>query len=154
VPLRVVIGVSKRGELAHHVSARETPFERYFVLTSIRVTVRVESPEIVAATLHKALPTYFHLYTVPFLSLYPVLAYAYYVKYDVWLQSEEWTFLACTTLGLGHALSFLATRWSTGARAWITTRTVSVILRVGTLSAPLRLSAHSRKRYKMQTVSE
>ncbi|KAI0696646.1 endoplasmic reticulum Ca-transporting P-type ATPase [Cytidiella melzeri] len=86
------------------------------------VSVKVESPEIAAATLHKALPTYTYLYTLPFLSLYPVLAYAYYIKYDDWLQSEEWTFLACTTLGVGHALSFLVTKWSTGARAWVTTR--------------------------------
>ncbi|KAI0084671.1 endoplasmic reticulum Ca-transporting P-type ATPase [Irpex rosettiformis] len=86
------------------------------------VTVKVDSPEIAGATLHKALPSYTYLYTLPFLSLYPVLAYAYYVKYDEWLQSEEWTFLACTTLGVGHALSFLVTKWSTGARAWITTR--------------------------------
>lgn len=89
-----------------------------------RGSVKVESQEIAAATLHKALPTYAYLYTVPFLSLYPLLAYAYYIKYDDWLQSEEWTFLACTTLGVGHALSFLVTKWSTGARAWITTRKV------------------------------
>ncbi|EKM53145.1 uncharacterized protein PHACADRAFT_163440 [Phanerochaete carnosa HHB-10118-sp] len=84
--------------------------------------VKVESPEIVAATVHKALPWYTYLYTIPFLSLYPLLAYAYYVKYDNWLQSEEWTFLACVTLGAGHALSFLVTRWSTAAKAWVTTR--------------------------------
>ncbi|KAI0644110.1 endoplasmic reticulum Ca-transporting P-type ATPase [Trametes meyenii] len=85
-------------------------------------SVKVESSEIVGATLHVALPWQYHLYTAPFLSLYPVLAYAYFIKYDDWLQSEEWTFLACVSLGLGHALSFLVTRWNTGARAWITTR--------------------------------
>ncbi|KAI0828564.1 endoplasmic reticulum Ca-transporting P-type ATPase [Trametes gibbosa] len=85
-------------------------------------SVKVESSEIVGATLHVALPWQYHLYTVPFLCLYPVLAYTYLVKYDDWLQSEEWTFLACVSLGLGHALSFLVTRWNTGARAWITTR--------------------------------
>lgn len=91
-----------------------------------RVAVKVESPEIEGATLHKALPTYAYLYTAPFLSLYPILAYAYFVKYDDWLQSEEWTFLACTALGVGHALSFLVTKWSTGARARITTTNVSL----------------------------
>ncbi|KAI0794848.1 endoplasmic reticulum Ca-transporting P-type ATPase [Abortiporus biennis] len=85
------------------------------------VSVNIESTEIVAATLHKALPWYLHLYTVPFLSLYPLLAYTYYIKYDDWLQSEEWTFLACVSLGVSHALSFLVTRWSTGAKAWVTT---------------------------------
>ena len=38
-----------------------------------------------------------------FLSLYPLLA----------------TFLACVSLGTGHALNFLATRWSTAACAFI-----------------------------------
>lgn len=92
-----------------------------------RSSVKVESSEIVGATLHVALPWQYHLYTVPFLSLYPVLAYAYFIKYDDWLKSEEWTFLACVSLGLGHALSFLITRWNTGARAWVTTRKVSSI---------------------------
>ncbi|TBU28136.1 endoplasmic reticulum Ca-transporting P-type ATPase [Dichomitus squalens] len=85
-------------------------------------SVKVVSAEIAGASLHVSLPWYTHLYTIPFLSLYPVLAYAYYVKYDDWLQSEEWTFLACVSLGLGHALSFLFTKWNTGAKAWITTR--------------------------------
>ncbi|PCH41918.1 endoplasmic reticulum Ca-transporting P-type ATPase [Wolfiporia cocos MD-104 SS10] len=59
--------------------------------------------------------------------MYPLLAYAYYVKYDDWLKSEEWTFLACVTVGVTHALSFLFTRWSTGAKAAITTRKASSI---------------------------
>ncbi|XP_006456125.1 endoplasmic reticulum Ca-transporting P-type ATPase [Agaricus bisporus var. bisporus H97] len=84
--------------------------------------VSVVSPEIERASLHVALPWYSRLYAVPFLSFYPLLAYAYFVKYDSWLASEEWTFLACISLGLSHALSFLSTRWSAGARAWITTR--------------------------------
>ncbi|KAG2119211.1 hypothetical protein DEU56DRAFT_837395 [Suillus clintonianus] len=85
-------------------------------------SVTVQSNEIAKASLHVALPWYTHLYTIPFLSLYPLLAYAYYIKYDDWLKSEEWTFLACVSLGAGHALSFLVTRWSAGAKAWITTR--------------------------------
>ncbi|KAI0746432.1 endoplasmic reticulum Ca-transporting P-type ATPase [Daedaleopsis nitida] len=85
-------------------------------------SVKVVSSEIAGVSLHVGLPWYTHLYTVPFLSLYPFLAYAYHVKYDDWLQSEEWTFLACVSLGLGHALSFLVTRWNTGAKAWVTTR--------------------------------
>ncbi|OAX38565.1 hypothetical protein K503DRAFT_151206 [Rhizopogon vinicolor AM-OR11-026] len=85
-------------------------------------SVAVQSNEIAKASLHVALPWYTHLYTIPFLSLYPLLAYAYYVKYDDWLKSEEWTFLACVSLGAGHALSFLVTRWSAGAKAWVTTR--------------------------------
>ncbi|KAJ7176571.1 hypothetical protein C8R46DRAFT_1160523 [Mycena filopes] len=85
------------------------------------VAVRVDSPEIARASLHVRLPFVAHLYAVPFLSLYPLLAYAYYVKYDDWIVSEEWTFLACVTLGASHALSFLVTKWNGGARAWITT---------------------------------
>ncbi|TCD66868.1 hypothetical protein EIP91_000766 [Steccherinum ochraceum] len=89
------------------------------------VSVNVASSEIVGASLHVALPWYLHLYTIPFLCLYPVLAYAYYIKYDDWLKSEEWTFLACVSLGAGHALSFLVTRWSTAMRARITTTNAS-----------------------------
>ncbi|KAJ4474435.1 cation-transporting ATPase [Lentinula aciculospora] len=90
-------------------------------------SVTIDSPEVSRASLHKSLPWYTYLYTVPFLCLYPVLAYAYYVKYDEWLVSEEWTFLACVTLGSGHALSFLVTRWSTGAKAWVETSKVRSI---------------------------
>lgn len=86
------------------------------------VPVAVKSSEIARVSLHVSLPWYTHLYTLPFLSLYPFLAYAYYVKYDDWLVSEEWTFLACVSLGAGHALSFLITKWNAGARAWITTK--------------------------------
>lgn len=90
-----------------------------------RVAVKVESSEISAAELRAALPWYLHLYTVPSLCLYPLLAYTYYVKYEDWLQSEEWTFLACITVGVTHALSFLSTRWSSAAKSLITTRGVS-----------------------------
>ena len=91
-----------------------------------RVSVSVVSPEIAKATLRVAIPWQRHIYGYPFLSLYPLLAYAYFFKYNQWLVSEEWTFLACVMLGAGHALSFLSTRWNTGARAWITTREVRI----------------------------
>ncbi|KAI0045926.1 endoplasmic reticulum Ca-transporting P-type ATPase [Auriscalpium vulgare] len=86
------------------------------------VSVRVVSNEISRTDLRVSVPTWQHLYAVPFLPLYPLLAYAYYVKYDEWLKSEEWTFLACVLLGAGHSLSFLITRWNAGAKAWVTTR--------------------------------
>lgn len=85
------------------------------------VSVNIASPEISRASLHVAIPWYLHIYTIPFLALYPLLAYAYYIKYDDWIKSEEWSFLACVSLGAGHALSFLVTRWSTAAKARITT---------------------------------
>ena len=62
-----------------------------------------------------------------FLSLHPLLAYAYFVKYVNRLKSKESTFLACVSLGAGHALSFLTTRWSTAVRAFITCRSVGSI---------------------------
>jgi cation-transporting ATPase 13A1 len=91
-----------------------------------RVAVAVHSPEIERASLHIAIPWYTHLYGLPFLAFYPVLAYAYFVRYDEWLVSEEWTFLACMLLGAGHALSFLVTKWSTAARAWVTSKKVGL----------------------------
>ena len=89
-----------------------------------RVSVAIVSPEISGTDLRVSIPRWQHVYAVPFLPFYPLLAYAYYIKYDQWLKSEEWTFLACVLLGAGHALSFLVTRWSAKARAWITTRKV------------------------------
>ncbi|KAG8985011.1 hypothetical protein FRB93_006112 [Tulasnella sp. JGI-2019a] len=83
--------------------------------------ITVASLDIQYASLHTYRPLWLHLYTTPFLALYPVLAYAYYVRYDDWIKSEEWTFLFTVSLGLGHALSFLSTRWHAGAKAAITT---------------------------------
>jgi hypothetical protein len=91
-----------------------------------RASVSVVSPEIAKASLRVYIPWQRHIYGYPFLSLYPLLAYAYFFKYNQWLASEEWTFLACVTLGVGHALSYLVTRWNSGARAWITTREVRI----------------------------
>ena len=88
-------------------------------------------------------PPLVHPPTLPFLSLYPLLAYAYYIKYDDWLGGEEWTFLACVSLGAGHALSFLITKWSGGARAWITTRKVCCHYRRSLVPSSSRIQAHS-----------
>ncbi|KAF8324139.1 endoplasmic reticulum Ca-transporting P-type ATPase [Cantharellus anzutake] len=85
-----------------------------------RVAIHVSSQDIERASLHTSRPLWAHAYAVPFLLLYPIWAYAYYFKYDDWVKSEEWTFLGCVALGAGHALSFLATRWSAGAKALIT----------------------------------
>ncbi|EIW70519.1 hypothetical protein TREMEDRAFT_43233 [Tremella mesenterica DSM 1558] len=77
----------------------------------------IVSQEIEKISLHNPIPLKYRLYGLPFLSLYPVLYYAYYHKYDTWVVSEEWTFIYCVLLFAGHALSFLATRWSSGIRA-------------------------------------
>ncbi|WFD45088.1 putative cation-transporting ATPase 1 [Malassezia psittaci] len=65
-------------------------------------------------------PLLFHLYIFPYLFLYPLLAYAYYVEYDRYIRSEEWTFVYTVLLTSSHALSFLVTRWNVRARALIT----------------------------------
>ncbi|KAI0056131.1 endoplasmic reticulum Ca-transporting P-type ATPase [Artomyces pyxidatus] len=90
--------------------------------TCLTVSVKVVSSEIASTDLRVTIPTWAHIYAFPFLPFYPLLAYAYYVRYDDWLKSEEWTFLACVLLGAGHSLSFLVTRWNAGAKAWVTTR--------------------------------
>ena len=66
-----------------------------------------------------------------FLSLYPLLAYAYLVKHLDRLKSKEWTFLACVSLRAGCALSLLATRWNTAARAFRTCRSVGSVQDAG-----------------------
>jgi hypothetical protein len=108
-----------------------------------RVTVAIVSPEISGTDLRVSIPRWQHVYAVPFLPFYPLLAYAYYIKYDQWLKSEEWTFLACVLLGAGHALSFLVTRWSAKAKAWITTRKVCphhILVRVTDADGNTRLA--------------
>lgn len=90
-----------------------------------RSKLAVQSPDISRVTLHKSIPIEFHIYTTPFLTLYPLLAFAYYIKYDQWVKSEEWTFIYTVGLVSAHALSFLATRWNVGAKALITTSSVS-----------------------------
>lgn len=87
----------------------------------------LSSKEIKYAETRTSIPTYLHLYAVPALIFYPILAYAYFIAYDTWLGGEEWTFLATVGLGAGHALSYLVTKWSAGAKAAITTRAVSQI---------------------------
>lgn len=119
------------------------------------VTVNVVSSEIARAELRCSLNTWTHIYAFPFLCFYPLLAYAYYIKYDDWLKSEEWTFLACVTLGAGHALSFLVTRWNAGAKAWITTTSVRFSLPFPLYSAGYLVEGkHDRPvRWKKQTAS-
>jgi hypothetical protein len=115
---------------------------------SHRVSVAIVSPEISGTDLRVSIPRWQHVYAVPFLPFYPLLAYAYYVKYDQWLRSEEWTFLACVLLGAGHALSFLVTRWSAKAKAWITTREVRarhIFLRVTNTHGNTRLPHSPRQ---------
>lgn len=87
----------------------------------------MQSPDIARISLHRRIPLEWHLYVIPFLSLYPIWAYGYFVKYDTWVKSEEWTFVFSVALLAGHALSFLVTRWSIGAKAFITCRNVSSI---------------------------
>ncbi|KAK0550438.1 putative cation-transporting ATPase 1 [Tilletia horrida] len=82
--------------------------------------IPVDSDEIAKLSLHRRIPTEFHLYAYPFLSLYPVWFYAYMLKYDDWVKSEEWTFVYTVLLVTSHALSFLVTRWSVTAKALIT----------------------------------
>ena len=82
--------------------------------------VAVVSDEIADVTLYRRRPLALHLYAAPFLAFYPLLAYAYFVRYDTWIKSEEWTFVYTVTLVTLHALSFLVTRWSVRARAVIT----------------------------------
>jgi hypothetical protein len=104
------------------------PFFCFILLVNLlfasRTSVNIISSEISGTDLRVSIPRWQHLYAVPFLPFYPLLAYAYYVKYNEWLRSEEWTFLACVLLGAGHSLSFLVTRWSARAKAWVTTRKV------------------------------
>lgn len=85
----------------------------------------MQSDEIAQVTLHRRRPLWTHVYVLPFLCLYPLLAYAYYERYDDWVKSEEWTFAYTVTLVAAHALSYLATHWNVRAKALITASHVS-----------------------------
>ncbi|PKI82733.1 putative cation-transporting ATPase 1 [Malassezia vespertilionis] len=91
------------------------------------MNVAVQSDEVVSVTLHKRVPHILHLYVLPFLFLYPLLAYAYYFKYDEWIRSEEWSFVFSVALVSINALTFLVTRWSIHARTRITASNVQSI---------------------------
>ncbi|EJT96565.1 hypothetical protein DACRYDRAFT_25648 [Dacryopinax primogenitus] len=84
------------------------------------VAVPVSSPEIRAATIHRRIPLYFHLYASPFVVVWSCFAYAYLIKYDEWFGAEEWAFLAGAIILACHLLSFLTTQWSTGIKARLT----------------------------------
>ena len=89
--------------------------------------IAVQSPDIARITLHKRIPIQYHIYTIPFALLYPIWAYGYFLNYDSWFKSEEWTFMFTVGLVASHALSFLVTRWSMGAKALITCTTANSI---------------------------
>ncbi|KAH7098014.1 hypothetical protein BKA62DRAFT_714380 [Auriculariales sp. MPI-PUGE-AT-0066] len=91
------------------------------------VSISVDSPEIARATLHRYRPLWTHLYVAPFIALYPLAAYAYYVEYDRWIQSEEWSFVFTVGLVASHALSFLVTKWSVRARTLLTCSSASSV---------------------------
>ena len=87
----------------------------------------MQSDEIASVTLHKQSPLLWHVYVTPFLVLYPLWAYAYFMRYEQWVKSEEWTFVITASLLLVHALSYLATHWSVRAKALFTSTSVSAI---------------------------
>ncbi|WVQ79930.1 hypothetical protein IAT38_002031 [Cryptococcus sp. DSM 104549] len=87
--------------------------------TMSATTPKIVSPEIDHISLHNPIPLHLRLYGLPFLSLYPLLYYAYYHRYEDFVVSEEWTFIYCVLLGAGHALSFLTTAWSSSVNAKI-----------------------------------
>jgi cation-transporting ATPase 13A1 len=89
------------------------------------VAVPVSSSEITAATLHRRIPLYLHLYASPFIAAWSTFAYAYFIKYDEWFGAQEWAFLAGAIVLALHLLSFLVTQWSTGAKARLTCLNVS-----------------------------
>jgi cation-transporting ATPase 13A1 len=81
----------------------------------------VQSERVASASLLVPLPRQWHLYVWPFLSIfYPVFSYVYFYKYDVYLGSEEWTFVTLGSIISLHALSFLVCQWSVDLKALFT----------------------------------
>ena len=67
------------------------------------------------------------LHTLPFLSFPFVARLCVFHQVNCLIENEEWTFLVCVSLGTGHNLNSLATRWSTATHAFITCRSVGSI---------------------------
>ncbi|KAI8060538.1 endoplasmic reticulum Ca-transporting P-type ATPase [Gongronella butleri] len=80
----------------------------------------VQSPRIATASLHVPLPRQWHFYVWPFVILYPLFTYVYYFQYDVYLKSEEWTFVTLVGLLVVHSLIFLSGQWSVAIKARFT----------------------------------
>ncbi|KAF7723798.1 hypothetical protein EC973_001582 [Apophysomyces ossiformis] len=81
----------------------------------------VQSKSIAAASLLVPLPKRWHLYVWPFASMfYPVFLYVYFFQYDVYLGSEEWTFVSLGSILTLHALTFLSCQWSVSIKALFT----------------------------------
>lgn len=89
------------------------------------MSVAIQSPDIASVRLHAPSPLWQHVYVFPFIFLYPLYFYTYYVRYEDWIKSEEWTFVYSVALFSSHALAYLGTRWNIGFKAWATTRKVS-----------------------------
>lgn len=90
-------------------------------------SLAIDSPEIAAITLHVPLALWKHIYIFPFAVLYPLYFYTYYVRYEDWVKSEEWTFVYSVLLFTSHALAYLGTRWSIGFKSLATTRQTNVL---------------------------
>ncbi|KAI8149877.1 hypothetical protein BJV82DRAFT_585075 [Fennellomyces sp. T-0311] len=81
----------------------------------------VQSKSIAAASLHVPLSRKWHLYVWPFASmLYPVWIYIYTFEYDVYITSQEWTFVTLGSIMTLHALTFLVCQWSVSIKALFT----------------------------------
>lgn len=94
---------------------------RCWIATCFRTQTLVQSKAIASASLHRPLPLKWHFYVWPFASmLYPVWIYIYFFKYDIYLGSEEWTFVTIGTILTLHALSFLVCQWSVSIKAFLT----------------------------------
>ncbi|KAI7902263.1 uncharacterized protein BX663DRAFT_474233 [Cokeromyces recurvatus] len=81
----------------------------------------VQSERVASAALLRPLPKHWHMYVWPFVSMfYPVFIYVYFFKYDVYLGSEEWTFVSLGSILTLHVLTFLACQWSVNIKALFT----------------------------------
>ncbi|ORX58242.1 cation-transporting ATPase [Hesseltinella vesiculosa] len=77
----------------------------------------IQSPRIASASLLVPLSRQWHLYVWPFMILYPLFMYAYYIEYDTYLRSEEWTFVYLVSILVLHGLTFLSGQWSVSIKA-------------------------------------
>ncbi|ORZ16338.1 cation-transporting ATPase [Absidia repens] len=80
----------------------------------------IQSSRIASASLLVPLARQWHLYVWPFAILYPIFLYIYNFEYDVYLGSEEWTFVTLGSIIVMHGLVFLSGQWSISIKAKFT----------------------------------
>jgi manganese-transporting P-type ATPase len=82
----------------------------------------VDNSQIKSAELLSPLPGFLHLYTWPFVIIWPIFLRYYLTPelYEKHIGAQEWTFVWCATIVTLQSLAWLSTKWSVNLNARFT----------------------------------